>query len=606
MGRLLLMQLFFALCLLDALISVTIAILLENSGRTRENDYKKPHIVIILADDLGWNDVGFHGSDQIPTPNIDALAYNGVILNHHYVPALCTPSRAALMTGKYPTHTGMQHSVILPSEPRALPLEEKLLSQYLKEAGYATHIVGKWHLGFYKQKYTPLFRGFDTHFGYWNGLHDYYTHDTLDPFILKQGIDMRRNMTVAWDTRNKYSTDLFTEEAVRLINIHNADDPMFLYLAQIAPHSGNINQLLQAPSEEIEKFSYITDEKRRIYAAMVSKLDQCVGDVIEVLKKRGMLENSIIVFMSDNGAPTNGFLANQGSNYPLRGIKETAWEGGVRGTAAIWSPLIKKRERVSNQLMYMADWLPTLLSVVGVNKEEIGEIDGFDMWPTIAFDEISPREEMVINIDSISKYEAIRLGKYKYVRGQTTSSSEWLGESRKNSTEQQPQYLPETVLYSKAGVAIAEVTAGDNNAILTSQKILELRQEAKVYCNVTEAEKIQCHAWSTPCLFDLERDPCEMINIIEQKPSVAEGLQQALDRHKLTMVPPNNKFFIDPRANPHKWNNTWDCWLDHNPETFIHMNKIIGVYFVTFVAIVFCVFAFVHNLQLKPKKPNKT
>lgn len=281
---------------------------------------QKPHIIIILADDLGWNDVSFHGSDQIPTPNIDALAYNGIILNNHYVPALCTPSRSALMTGKNPIHLGMQHSVLFPTEPRGLPLSEKLLPEYLREIGYKTHAVGKWHLGYFKKEYTPTYRGFDSHFGYWNGLQDYYTHITQEPdpaFSEFKGFDMRRNLTVAWDTVGKYSTDLFTNEAIRLINEHDTDRPMFLYLAHLAVHKGNEEQLFRAPDEEIAKFSYILDPERRIQAAVVSKLDQSVGDVMDALRNRGMLENSIVLFMSDNGAPSQGILNNKGSNYQV-------------------------------------------------------------------------------------------------------------------------------------------------------------------------------------------------------------------------------------------------------------------------------------------------
>ncbi|KAL2724742.1 arylsulfatase B-like isoform X2 [Vespula maculifrons] len=276
-------SLFAALCFLSVLKSNYAILQKSTLSTTISDDYndlkqernkflhnvrQKPNIIVIIADDMGWNDVSFHGSNQIPTPNIDALAYNGVILNSHYVSPLCTPSRATLLTGKYPTRLGLQHSVLLHAEPRGLPLNETLLPQYLKKAGYVTHAVGKWHLGYYKKVYTPTYRGFDTFFGYYNGLQDYYTHNSADlsePNAL-EGFDMRRNLSIAWDTLNKYSTDLFTEESVRLINSHDTKDPMFLYLAHLAPHSGNSNDLLQAPDEEIAKFGYINDPERRIYA----------------------------------------------------------------------------------------------------------------------------------------------------------------------------------------------------------------------------------------------------------------------------------------------------------------------------------------------------
>nr|XP_053629517.1 arylsulfatase B-like isoform X2 [Cherax quadricarinatus] len=232
----------------------------------------RPNIVIIVADDLGFNDVGFHGSTQIPTPNIDALAYSGIILNNYYVQPICTPSRSALMTGKYPIHTGLQHSTIGGSHPYGLGLSEILLPKYMTSLGYTNHHVGKWHLGFFKKVYTPTYRGFDTHFGYWSGRIDYYDHTALEqPGYW--GYDMRRNMTVARDCYGKYTTDLFTNEAVDIIKKHNSSHPLFLYLAHLAVHSANPYAPLQAPKEVVQKFAYIKDKKRRTFAGE----SRCMG-----------------------------------------------------------------------------------------------------------------------------------------------------------------------------------------------------------------------------------------------------------------------------------------------------------------------------------------
>ncbi|XP_017760255.1 PREDICTED: arylsulfatase B-like [Eufriesea mexicana] len=560
---------------------------------------QKPHIIVILADDMGWNDVSFHGSNQVPTPNIDALAYNGIILNNHYVPALCTPSRSALMTGKNPIHLGMQHSVLYAAEPRGLPLSEKLLPEYLKEIGYRTHAVGKWHLGYFRKEYTPTYRGFETHFGYWNGLQDYYTHIVQEPdpqFSQFRGFDMRRNLTVAWDTAGKYATDLFTNEAVRLINEHNTDEPMFLYLAHLAPHKGNNNQLLRAPDEEIAKFSYILDPERRIQAAVVSKLDQSVGEVMDALRSRGMLENSIVLFMSDNGAPTEGFLSNQGSNYPLRGMKDSPWEGGTRGVAAIWSPLIKKSKRVSNQMMFVSDWLPTLLSATGVNGKQLGNIDGFDLWPTLVSDKISFRSDVVINIDDLSNYAAIRRGDFKYVIGQTETGGAWVGATGESSEGISPRYDPDKILYSKTGVAISGVITARqamelnerrkrsarniNNTppktnfqekILTAENISELRKKAQIKCNVKEKDRISCDPMKAPCLFNIEKDPCEMVNLADRRPVILAILERILMKYRLTVIPPSN-LDGDPRADPSLWNNTWTSWDEPNPLALAYLN----------------------------------
>nr|CAD7586143.1 unnamed protein product [Timema genevievae] len=249
------------------------------------------------------------------------------------------------------------------------------MPEFLKEAGYSTHAVGKWHLGFFRKEYTPTYRGFDSHYGYWNGYQDYYDHSMLATLVPYKGYDMRRDLDLDYSNQGRYSTDLFTDEAVRLIQTHDSRRPMFLYLSHLAPHAGNEDDPFQAPDEEVAKFPHIDDPERRVYAAMVSRLDQSVGEVVTALRTKGMLDNSIIVFMSDNGAPTFGVHSNRGSNWPLRGMKESPWEGGVRGVAAVWSPLLAKTQRVSNQMMHMSDWLPTLYSAAGTSLITDGSLD---------------------------------------------------------------------------------------------------------------------------------------------------------------------------------------------------------------------------------------
>uniref|UniRef100_A0A336L4S7 CSON000251 protein n=1 Tax=Culicoides sonorensis TaxID=179676 RepID=A0A336L4S7_CULSO len=323
----------------------------------------RPNIIFILADDLGFNDVSFHGSSQIPTPNIDALAYSGIILNRYYVTPLCTPSRASLLTGKYPIHTGTQHDVIRAMEPWGLSLNETLLPQYLNELGYKSHIVGKWHLGHWKRAYTPLFRGFESHVGYWTGRHDYNDHTAMESNTY--GYDMRRGMDVAWDLHGKYTTDVITEESIKIISKHEPNNSLFLYISHLAAHSCMEYNPLPAPDEVVEEMKHIEDYMRRRYAAIVTKLDRSVGDVVEALSRKNMLKNSIIVFSTDNGGAPEGFNLNHGSNWPLRGAKYNLWEGGVRGVGLMWSPLLKNQQRVSHQMMHITDWLPTLYTAAG-------------------------------------------------------------------------------------------------------------------------------------------------------------------------------------------------------------------------------------------------
>ncbi|XP_066257386.1 arylsulfatase J [Euwallacea similis] len=499
-----------------------------------------PHIVFIVADDLGFNDVGFHGSNQILTPNIDALAYSGLILNNYYVNPICTPSRSAIMTGKYPIHTGMQHSVLYGAEPRGLPLTEKILPQYLKELGYVNRIVGKWHLGSWKKEYTPLYRGFVSHLGYWTGHQDYFDHTAVEN--PGWGLDMRRNMSVAYDLHGKYSTDIFTEESVKLIKNHNTNKPLFLYLAHAAVHSGNPYEPLRAPDEEVSKFEDIEDFKRKRFAAMLSKLDKSVGAVVEALSCRNMLKNSVIVFTSDNGGPAAGFNLNAASNYPLKGVKNTLWEGGIRGAAFIWSSLIKKNSRVSSQLMQVADWLPTLLEAAGVTMNS-SSLDGISIWNALAQDTESPRKEVLHNIDDIYGNAALTVSSMKLIQGTTYNAAwdNWYGPSGRDNT-----YNVSLIQESPAGRALKGI-----NSLANAKIIKTLRAEATVICG--DVEKIKCNPVKAACLFNVTEDPCEYKNIADRFPDIVKELQSVLQKYNATAVPPRN-LPLDPRGNPKYWN----------------------------------------------------
>ncbi|CAG9862985.1 unnamed protein product [Phyllotreta striolata] len=545
-------------------------VLLVESG-LMEMESPSPNIIVIMADDMGFNDVSFHGSSEIPTPNIDALAYNGVILNSHYTQSLCTPSRSTFLTGKYPIHTGMQHSVILETEPWGLPLNETLLPELLKNKGYATHAIGKWHLGFFKKDYTPTFRGFDSHFGYWQGYQDYYSHMTKATYSGEIGYDMRRNLEVDYEAKGKYSTTLFTEEAVKLIRQHNTSKPMFLYMAHLAPHAGLPSEPLQAPDEEVYKFAHILDPERRVYAAMVSMLDKSVGDVVKALRDRRMLQNSVILFLSDNGAAPTGVHANRGSNYPFRGMKHSAWEGGTRNIAAIWSPLIKKPRRVSNHLMHISDWLPTFSSIAGLDSSKTPKIDGLDMWKSISEDESSPRTEILYNIDDTGRWGGVRQGEWKYVYGSTSNGVKdiWYPSNVIRS------YDVDQVLSSKTAITLAGLITQQNIKnkhsdspnedlrIINKRDVEDLRAKATIFCDDVEdqLDENKCDLLKSPCLFNIYDDPCESVNLAKRRPNIVHNLEQLLLEYRKDMVPALNQP-ADPAADPVLWNNTWSSWRD--------------------------------------------
>ncbi|KAJ8337599.1 hypothetical protein SKAU_G00365650 [Synaphobranchus kaupii] len=266
---------------------------------------------------VGFHDIGYHGSD-IRTPTLDKLAAEGVKLENYYIQPICTPSRSQLITGRYQIHTGLQHSIIRPRQPNCLPLDQVTLPQKLQEAGYATHMVGKWHLGFYKTECLPTRRGFDTYFGSLTGSVDYYTYDSCDgPGMC--GYDLHEGETVAWGQGGKYSTHLYTQRVRKILAAHDPRRPLFIFLSFQAVHTP-----LQSPKEYLRQYRDVPNAARRKYAAMVSVVDEAVRNVTYALRKYGYYRDSVMVFSTDNGGqPFFG-----GSNWPLRGRKGTYWEGG--------------------------------------------------------------------------------------------------------------------------------------------------------------------------------------------------------------------------------------------------------------------------------------
>ncbi|KAL1455373.1 hypothetical protein WDU94_009472 [Cyamophila willieti] len=562
--------------LLFTFIWLVCILLVINSATSNETSAEStsPHIIFIVADDLGWNDVGFHGLDQIPTPNIDALAYSGTILKNYYTAQLCTPSRSAIMTGKHPIHTGMQHNVLYGCERAGLNLSEKILPQYLKELGYRTRIVGKWHLGFFKKEYTPTYRGFESHLGYWTGHQDYFDHSAEERVYKGQnwwGLDMRRDMEPAWDLHGKYSTDVWTEEAVEIIHNHSRKEPLFLYLAHTATHSANNYEPLQAPDYILSQYRQIESYQRSKFAGMLHKLDESVGKVVAALYETQMLSNSIIVFVSDNGGAAAGFNLNAASNWPLRGVKNTLWEGGVRGTALLWSPLLETRGIVADQYVHVSDWLPTLVSAaknktfLSSNIDENltyqngtgSEIDGQDAWEVLSKNKPGTRDTILHNIDDAWQIAALTKGKWKLVKGRTYNGTWdfWFGPCGKHGSDNNTKpYNPHLVINSTAGRAIQNL--GFQFDIPT---MLELRENATVTCG--DAAEVSCQPQISPCLFDISNDPCEKNNLADRFPEILSQLEKALAEINGTAVQPIDKP-CDPFSNPDNFNHTWSNFGD--------------------------------------------
>jgi arylsulfatase A-like enzyme len=356
---------------------------------------EKPNILFILSDDQGWADVGWHGK-EIKTPNLDMLAAAGARLEQFYVLPVCSPTRAALMTGRYPMRHGLQVGVVRPWAEYGLPLEERTLPQALKAAGYMTAICGKWHLGHFQRAYLPTSRGFDHQYGHYNGALDYFEH-TRDG-----GLDWHRDDRVCRD--EGYSTLLLAREAARLIREQPKEKPFFLYVPFNAVHAPH-----QVPAKYKEPYAGLA-EPRRTYAGMVAAMDEAVGQIIIALDEKKLRQDTLIIFASDNGGPQPGRVT---SNGPLRAGKGTLYEGGVRVCAfATWEGQIKPGTIV-NQPMHIADWYPTLLKLAGASLEQKLPLDGLDIWPTITQGKPSPHEEILLNAEPARG--AFRVGDWKLV-----------------------------------------------------------------------------------------------------------------------------------------------------------------------------------------------
>ncbi|XP_046368967.2 arylsulfatase B-like [Haliotis rufescens] len=375
---------------------------------------EKPHIVFIVADDLGWNDVGFRNPQMI-TPNLDKLAKAGVILNSTYVQPMCSPSRNCFMSGYFPYHTGLQDNVIKITSAKVLPANLTTIPQKLKQLGYDTHMVGKWHLGFCNWKYTPTERGFDSYVGYYSGMEQYFTHMSKDPQG-GRGLDFRFNKTAYRDANGTYSANVFANRAVEIIENHDNSKPLYLYLPFQSVHTP-----LQVPPKYENMYKNIENQNRRVYCGMVSALDEAVGNITKALEDKGLMDNLLLVFTTDNGGPTN-VVAN---NLPLRGSKNTLWEGGTKGTGFIYSKtLLKKTGYLNTGMMHAVDWYPTLVELAGGANTD-PNMDGISQYDMLINGGPTKRNEFVYNIYDEREAAAIRYGDLKLMQGSPGANNGW-------------------------------------------------------------------------------------------------------------------------------------------------------------------------------------
>ncbi|MBT3672908.1 MAG: arylsulfatase [Porticoccaceae bacterium] len=343
--------------------SLTLGLLV--SAFVAAND--RPNVVLMVADDLGWADVGYHGS-PIQTPAIDGLVAQGVALERFYAAPICSPTRAGLLTARDPVRLGIAYDQIHPWYNAGLGKDEYLLSEVLQDAGYQTGIIGKWHLGHSQQQQVPNSQGFDYFFGHLHTNTDFYNHRR------ENGHDLQRNgVSVSRD--GEYLTHIEASQATAFIEARDKGKPFFLYVPFTAPHSP-----MQAPAKTIEKYKHLSRQGyQRVYAAMVDEMDMAIGSILGTIESEGLADNTIVVFMSDNGG-SNYF---GGNNKPLRGQKGQTFEGGIRVPAVVRWPNHLAAGTVLDQTMSYLDLFPTIVSATGIQATLPNPIDGQDMWPAL-------------------------------------------------------------------------------------------------------------------------------------------------------------------------------------------------------------------------------
>ncbi|KAL8595795.1 hypothetical protein ACOMHN_012214 [Nucella lapillus] len=537
---------------------------------TTSHAVDRPNILYIMSDDMGYNDVSWY-NPEVMSPNMHRLVDDGVTLNKAYAQVACTPSRAAYLTGYYPFRIGVQSSVVREGIEDYVPLDITFLPKRLKEAGYSTHLVGKWHLGHCRRDATPTGRGFDTFLGVYTGYNNYYTkkiqmissQDEFDPNAPGTVYDFFNNTTIYPSAETDYTTDIFTNRTQDLIRQHKSE-PFFIALHYTAPHWP-----LQAPQEYLDKYAHITDKDRRTYLAMVTSMDDGIGQIMKTLEDENVLDNTIVMFISDNG----GAPQFAGDNTPFRGKKTMLYEGGVRVPAFVYSPsILTNTPRVSEDIFHIVDWFSTILQIAGL---EAGNVDSVSQWDMLRYGVAGPRRSFIYNI--FEDNAAIRAGRYKLIEGdpelfearrRKRRSAEAHSSPHSRQKESCPRRPEESDMQKVMKAFNGLVGLRDINDVRkqggwTVDRIMNLldsygpRDSAVLLCDCFDCQ-----------LYDLEADPGETTDLVKELPAVTLFLHDLLQLYKVEEVNSVLQFpyVQDPRYTatlPHdSVDNTW-CEADH-------------------------------------------
>ncbi|XP_065182555.1 arylsulfatase B-like [Sycon ciliatum] len=510
----------------------------------------QPNIVVFLVDDLGWSDVGFNGAEYT-TPTIDRVAGESLILNRYYVQSSCSPSRTALLSGRYPHRFGLAHTIITNGFDMSVPPEYDTLADELRGAGYATHMVGKWDIGMSHWSNTPTFRGFDSFVGYLGAATDHYTHKLpAVPGVIGQGanaipgtdgIDLRNGTESLTHLEGTYGAEIFTRRGVEVIRNHPYHrNPLFLYFANQVVHTP-----LQAPKAYIEACSHIANPTRRIMCAMAKVCDDNLKDVVDALNDADQWNNTVLLFMTDNGGQTSAGSSNQ----PFRAGKMTVFEGGVHGVAYIYGPVVGITGGQSTDvLMHTVDWLPTLVHGVGGKlardsssrdndgghrDNELLPLDGYNMLAALTGDAPSERHEVLLQYDppfhKEDWYQASWPGQGALIYG------EW-----------------------KLIIGTPVCYCDDRQEQASSRPGSQRCDDGWFLNNGTHLPAPAKQSWTR--LYHLGRDAAERYNVAPYFPRIVSWMRSRL-AHYGESSPPQLTPDYDPMSNPANYGGVWSPWL---------------------------------------------
>jgi len=514
------------------------------AGATAAAAADKPHIVLVLVDDWGWNNAGYHrpNDPEVVTPNIDGLVKEGIELDRHYTYHYCSPSRSTLQSGRMSVHVayGFDDPLLKGSDPdggfSGIPRNMTGLAAKMKSAGYRTHMTGKWDAGMATWDHTPMGRGYETFFGYYHHAEDYWSQRLSDsdfkPDICGNIIDLWNTTGPAYGKNGTaYVEEMFTENTMGILDRHDPAEPLFLF------HSFHlIHTPLQVPEEWESKFAFLANRERRLYAAMASYMDDIMGRIKKKLMDKGMWENTLMVVSSDNGGPTYwlpGIGYGAASNVPLKGSKMSDWEGGIRVNAFVSGGAIPAAKRGSKleDYMHIADWYTTLCAIAGVDPTDtraaqagLPPVEGFDHSALIVGDGApgsGKRTEMHHSA------RALTSGQWKLITG---------------GMEVLEFHFNESMVYGNGSIPYSDYLPGYEGPHV-------------MWRNMTDC--------SAGCLYDVTGDPFETTDIAAQHPDVVQTLTARLaELNKGIYLP--DRGTPDPAACS-RWNGFYGPWIDVPP-----------------------------------------